>query len=221
MALLMRNQENEEKGVEQGIEEGIGQNISYEPADIMIHVQGRGIVLKEKSLIAYQKKDNKIVASGTEAERMAEQGMEDIVIVSPLRQGMVADYIVAVGLFSHMFMKALGKRQILKPAVAVCVPKGITSVEKQAIKEVLVQSVASEVLVSDIPAEEFIREFPAKFPKAYRKFKIIVGIMKDEPERYVEERLRDMMSYAGQEQIPRERVYALLQKNEQNVLPRV
>ncbi len=46
MALLMRNQENEEKGVEQGIEEGIGQNISYEPADIMIHVQGRGIVLK-------------------------------------------------------------------------------------------------------------------------------------------------------------------------------
>lgn len=213
--LLMRNQENVEKWVEQGIEQGKEQDISYEPADIIIHVQGRGIVLKEKSLLAYQKKDNKIVASGTEAERMAEQGMEDIVVVSPLRQGMVADYIVAVGLFSHMFMKALGKRSILKPAVAVCVPKRITSVEKQAIKEVLLQSVASEVVVSDIPAEKFIREFPAKFPKEYQKFKIIVGIMKDEPERYVEEQLRDMLAYAGQEQISRERVYALLQKSEQ------
>ena len=185
--------------------------ITYEPADIIIHVQGRGIVLKEKSLIAYQKKDDKIVASGTEAERMAEQGMEDIAVVSPLRQGMVADYVVAVGLFSHLFMKAFGKRPILKPAVAVCVPKGITPVEKQAIKEVLLQSVAREVLVSDLPAEELIQEFPARYPKTYQKFKIIVEIMKDEPERYVEERLRDMFAYAGQEQIPRERVYALLQ----------
>ena len=185
--------------------------MTYEPADIIIYVQDGGIVLKEKSLIAYQKKDDKIVASGTEAERMAEQGMENIVVVSPLRQGMVADYVVAVGLFSHLFMKAFGKRPILKPAVAVCVPKGITPVEKQAIKEVLLQSVAREVLVSDIPAEELIQVFPAKYPKTYQKFKIIVEIVKDEPERYVEERLRDALAYAEQEQIPRERVYALLQ----------
>ena len=215
MALLMKDKKNAGKEVEQGIEEGKGQDISYEPADIMIHVQGRGIVLKEKSLIAYQKKDDKIVASGTEAEQMVGQGMEDIVVVSPLRQGMVADYAVAVGLFSHMFMKALGKRPILRPAVAVCVPKGITSVEKQAIKEVLLQAVASEVMVTDIPAEEFIREFPVKFPKAYQKFKIIVGIMKDEPERYVEERLRDMLAYARQEQIPQERVHALFREVQQ------
>lgn len=211
MTFFARNQGNAEKGIEQGTEQDEEQNISYEPADIIIHVQGRGIVLKEKSLIAYQKKDDKIVASGTEAERIAGQDMEDIVVVSPLRQGRVADYVVAVGLFSHMFMKALGKRPILKPAVAVCVPKGITSVEKQAIKEVLLQSVASEIFLTDIPVEEFIREFPTKFPKAYHKFKITVGIMKEDPERYVEERMRDILVYAELEQIPREKVYALWQ----------
>lgn len=190
----------------------MGQDRAFEPADIIIHVQGRGIVLKEKSLIAFRKSDDKIVAVGTKAEGMLKKNVENIVAMSPLRQGMVADYPEAVGLFSQLLIKALGKKPILRPAVAVCVPKGITSVEKKAMEEVLISAGAKEVWIVDIPAETFIQEFPEKFPKEYQKFKITVGITKDEPERYIEERLRNALMYARQENIPLEKVHVLLQE---------
>lgn len=182
----------------------------YEPADIIVYMQGKGIVIKEKSVVAYQKSDDKIIAVGTEAYGMAGKGREDIAVVSPLRQGIVADFHVAAALFSHMLTKAIGKRPILKPAVAVCTPEGITPVEKKALEEVLMVAGAKELFITDIPAEKFIREFPDKFPKEFRKYKIIIGITKDEPEHYVRERLRDILAYALQERIPQERVYELL-----------
>lgn len=189
-------------------------NLSWEPADIIIHVQGKGIVLKEKSVIAYSKKDNKIVAIGTEAEQLKGKDTDNLIVMSPLRQGLVEDYTAAGKLFSLLFTMAFGKRSILKrPAVAICVPKGITPVEKMAIKDMMLFYIrAKDVLIVDTPAEEFIREFSEKSPNEYRKFKIIVGITKDEPERYVEEQLRNTLMYAKQEQIPQERVFELLQR---------
>lgn len=192
-------------------------NIEYEPADIIIHVQGKGIVLREKSLIAFQESDGKILAFGTEAEQLAGKDTDNIVVMSPLRQGRVEDFTVAQSLFYLLLIKALGKKPfgkklIFKPAIAVCVPKGITPVEKKVIEDVMIYNVASKVLISDIPAEKFIREFPEKYPKEYEKYKITIGITKDEPERYVEERLRDILAYAGQEQISQERVSELFQR---------
>ena len=187
--------------------------LSYEPADIIIHIQGKGIVVKEKSMIAIRKSDCKILAFGTEAERMKGTDTENIVVMSPLHQGMIADFTVAAKLFSLLLIKALGKRPILKRyAVAVCVPKGITPVDKKAILDALIMAFASEVFFVDIPIEEFIREFSEKFPKEYRKFKIIVGITKDEPERYVEERLRETVAYANEERISEDRVSELLRR---------
>ncbi len=188
-------------------------NTGYEPADIIIHVQGKGIVLREKSLMAFQKSDGKILAFGSEAERLAGKDEDNLAVVSPLRQGMVGDFMVAAKLFSLLLTKALGKRPIRKRAMAVCVPKGITEVEKKALEDALVfHSGAGEVMITDIPAEQFIREFPEKSPREYQKFKIIIGITKEEPERYVEEALRNILAYAGQEKIPPERVCELLQK---------
>lgn len=187
-------------------------NTSWEPADIIIYVQGKGIVLKEKSIIAYRKDNNEVVAFGAEAERLKGKDTDNLVVMSPLRQGRVEDYVPASKLFALLFRKAFGKRPILKrPAVVVCAPKGITPVEKMAIKDMMAWEVrAGEVLIVDTPAEEFIREFPDKFPNEYRKFKIIVGITKDEPERYVEEQLKNALDYAKKEQIPPERVFELL-----------
>lgn len=92
-------------------------------------------------------------------------------------------------------------------------PKGITPVEKMAINDMMIFEIrAREVLIVETPAEKFIREFPEKFPEEYRKFKIIVGITKDEPERYVEEQLNNTLMYARREQISPERVCELLQK---------
>ena len=67
-------------------------NTKYEPADIEIYLKNQGLVRKEKSLIAYQESDGKILAVGTEAEQIAKQQQNGVVVVSPLRQGMIADY---------------------------------------------------------------------------------------------------------------------------------
>ncbi|MDE6529770.1 MAG: rod shape-determining protein [Lachnospiraceae bacterium] len=183
----------------------------YEPADIMIHIQGKGIVVKEKSVVAYQKSDNKIIAFGTAAYDIAGKNMEDIVVTSPLRQGIVADFTVAEKLFSYLLIKAIGKQPILKkPAVALCVPKGITPVEQKVFEDVLFLRV-KELFVTELPMEEFLREYSEKLPKEYGKFKITIGITKDEPELYIKERMREILEYAGQEQIPQERVWELLQ----------
>ena len=186
---------------------------SYEPADIIIYVRDKGIVLREKSLVAYRPSDGKIVAYGTDAEGMTGKDPENIVVMSPLRQGMVADFAVAEKLFSMLLLKALGKRPLLKPAVVVCAPKGITEVEKKAMEDALiVGGGAKEILFADIPADGFIDGFWEKSPDIYGKYKIIIGIAKKEPERYIEERLRDILAYARQEQIPPERVNTLLQE---------
>lgn len=181
--------------------------ILYEPADIMIHIQGKGIVVREKSVVAFQKSDSKIIAIGTEAYDMAGKNMEDIVVTSPLHQGIVADFTIAVKLFSYLLIKAIGKKPILKkPAVAVCIPKGITEVELVALQDVLTMARVKDLFVTDHPMEEFLKEFPEKCPEEYKKFKITIGITKEEPELYIKERMRETLEYAGREQISREKL---------------
>ncbi|MDE6052289.1 MAG: rod shape-determining protein, partial [Lachnospiraceae bacterium] len=65
---------------------------SYEPADIEIHLKDKGMVLKEKSLVAFTKSDGKILAIGKEAEEISRKNIEDVQVISPLRRGMIADY---------------------------------------------------------------------------------------------------------------------------------
>lgn len=185
---------------------------TYEPADIVIYIQNKGIVLREKSLVAANWKTEKIEAVGIEAENMATKNLEGIYVVSPLRQGMIADYQMAVILFSRLLLKALGKKTLRKPAIGISVPKGITEVEKKAVEDALIQSGAREVFIADIPVEEFVREFIEKSPKLASKFKIIIGITKDEPERYIAEEFGQILEYARQEGISGERVEEVWRK---------
>lgn len=185
---------------------------AWEPADIIIHIQGRGMVLREKSLVAWEYESGRILAIGTEAERMFEKGEQDIRVTSPLRQGRIEDYTVAVQLFTCLLRKALGKRLLRKPGVAVCVPRGITPVEKKAMEDALIQSGAKEVVISEIPMDRFLRDEAEKFPDIYRKCRITIGITKEEPERYIAEALDDILQYAAQEGIRADRVMELLKK---------
>lgn len=184
----------------------------YEPADISVYVQGKGIVLKEKSLIAFRRSDNKIIAIGTEAELLIGKDPGSIAVISPLRQGMAADFLAAAELFSHLLAKTVGKKTFLKPAVAVCVPQGITLVEKKAIEEALLAAGAGQAFAAEMTLEEFLKDCAAKDPKAYQKYKVIIGIGKDQPERYLRERLLDILQYAGREGISREQVVELLKR---------
>lgn len=185
-------------------------DVEYEPADILIYLQGRGLALKEKSLLAYDTVDGKITAFGSEAEHIGEGVRGRIQIISPLRQGMIADYVAAVKLFACLLHKALGRKPFPKPGIVVCTPKGMTEVGKKALEDAIYQAGARKVLISDMPAELFVREMPQQLPKLYRKFKIIIGITKDDPETYIKEQLGNILRYGEQEGIGPERVAELL-----------
>lgn len=184
----------------------------YEPADILIYIKDRGVVLTEKSLVAVHADMKKIVAIGNEAEEIAVKNLPNVQVFSPLRQGMVADYMAAVSLFSALLRNAWGKKPLRRPPVAICVPTDITDVEKKAIQDVIYQAGAREILISDVPFHQFIREFPEEMPKLYQKFSTVIGITKDDPEKYITERLADIIGYARQAGISSGRVGELLQK---------
>lgn len=181
-----------------------------EPADIVIYRQGQGILLKETSLLAYDTTTQKILAIGKEAERLLDHPHENVALCCPLHQGAITDFFAASRLFMGLLRMAFGKSPLIKPRIAVCVPPNQSEVEKKAMTEAVQQAGAREVWICDIPADQFIREASEKFPKQYKKFKIMISITKDEPERYVRELLSDTLTYADQAGISRERVTDLL-----------
>ncbi len=193
-------------------------NIEYEPADIAIYIQDRGMVLKEKSLVAFDTVNSKIIAFGTEAEYIAKGNMENILMISPLRQGMIADYTVAVSLFTHLLYKALGKKPLRKPAIAICVPDNITEVEKKTISDLFIQIGARELMFIDFPIEQYMSEMPEKFPKEYKRFKVIVEITKDNPEAYIAEEFETILKYARKQNISIERVAELFQAEKSKIV---
>ncbi len=96
-----------------------------EPADIVIYVKGRGIVLREKSLIAIDKEKGKTVAVGNEAEWSNQESENSIAVISPLRQGMVTDFMVAKEMFKGLLQKAQVKiKGVRRPRrLAVSIPR--------------------------------------------------------------------------------------------------
>lgn len=184
----------------------------YEPADILIYIKDRGVVLTEKSLVAVHTDTKKIVAIGNDAETIAEKNLPGVQVFSPLRQGMVADYTVAVSLFTALLRNAWGKKPLRRPPVAICVPNDMTEVAQKAIQDVIYQAGARELLISDVPFHQFVRKFPETHPKLCKKFSTVIGITKDEPEKYITEQLSHVIYYARQEGISSERVRALLQQ---------
>ncbi|MCI9079137.1 MAG: hypothetical protein HFH68_09490 [Lachnospiraceae bacterium] len=172
----------------------------FEPADISIYIQGKGTVLKEKSLIAYNETSGKILAYGNEAAHMAENITDSIKIISPLCRGTVADYMAAVKLFTFLLDKTWGKRLLRKPPAAVCVPGNITMTGKKAVEDTLYQAGAGKVLVSVLPLAQLLEEIP-RLSADWHKVKTFICIGKDEPWNYIKEQLSEIASYAEHEGI--------------------
>lgn len=181
--------------------------MKYEPADIVIYLQNKGIVLKEKSLMAYERESGKILAVGMEAEKLMGTMSEDIVIESPLRQGMVVDYLVAKKMFDGLLQKAWKKKPLIRPRIAICVPNDIEMVEKKVIEDIMYQAGAKEVFITDILIEQFIKEMPEKYQKQYHT---VIGITKDEPEKYIKEQITYILKCAKREGVSAKRVEELL-----------
>ncbi len=120
-------------------------------ASILVYVRGKGVVLKEPSVVAFDRDSNKIKAIGEEARLMLGRTPGNIVAVRPLRQGVISDYTVTEKMLKHFIQKAIGKKTFRKPRISVCVPSGVTEVEKKAVEDATYQAGAREVMIIEEP----------------------------------------------------------------------
>jgi len=120
-------------------------------ASILVYIKGKGVVLKEPSVVAFDRDTNKIRAIGEEARLMLGRTPGNIVAVRPLRQGVISDFTVTEKMLDHFIKKAVGKRTFRKPKIAVCVPSGVTEVEKRAVEDATYQAGARDVFIIEEP----------------------------------------------------------------------
>ena len=120
-------------------------------ASVLVYLKGKGVVLKEPSVVAFDRDTNKIKAIGEEARLMLGRTPGNIVAVRPLRQGVISDYTVTEKMIKYFIQKALGKRTFRKPRISVCVPSGATEVEKKAVEDATYQAGAREVEIIEEP----------------------------------------------------------------------
>ena len=113
-------------------------------ANTLIYVRGRGIVLREPTVVAIDKYEGKVVAVGAQAGEMIGRAPENIVVVKPLKDGVIADFEITQAMIKKFIQKA-NMGAIFKPKVLVCIPSGITEVERRAVEEAVMLSGAREV----------------------------------------------------------------------------
>ena len=120
-------------------------------ASVLVYIRGKGVVLKEPSVVAFDRETNKIKAIGEEARLMLGRTPGNIVAVRPLRAGVISDYTVTEKMLKYFLQKAVGKQRFRKPIISVCVPSGVTEVEKKAVEDATYQAGAREVAIIEEP----------------------------------------------------------------------
>lgn len=120
-------------------------------ASILVYVKGKGVVLKEPSVVAFDKNTNDIKAIGEEARLMLGRTPGNVVAVRPLRQGVISDYSVTEKMIKYFVKKALGKKTFKKPRISICVPSGVSEIEKKAVEEAAFAAGARAVYLIEEP----------------------------------------------------------------------
>ena len=121
-------------------------------ASILVYVKGKGVVLKEPSVVAYDRDTEQIMAIGEEARLMLGRAPGNLVAVRPLRQGVISDYKTTDKMLKYFFQKAVGKSFFGRsPRISVCVPSGVTDVEKRAVEDATYQAGARDVYIIEEP----------------------------------------------------------------------
>lgn len=119
-------------------------------ASILVYVKGKGIVLKEPSVVAIDQNTNKLLAVGEEARRMLGRTPGNIVAIRPMKDGVISDYEITERMLKYFIRKAVG-RTLFKPRVIVCVPSGVTEVEKRAVIDASNQAGAIRTYLMEEP----------------------------------------------------------------------
>jgi len=120
-------------------------------ATTLVHVKGKGIVLMEPSVVSVEKSTGRILAVGAEAKRMLGRTPGSIVAIRPMRDGVIADFDVTESMIRYFIQKVHKRRFAVKPRVVVCVPSGVTEVEKRAVFEATLQAGARAAYLIEEP----------------------------------------------------------------------
>ncbi len=121
-------------------------------SSILVYVQGKGIVLREPSVVAFDADTRKIYAIGNKAQEMIGRTPENIVTVRPLRQGVISDYSITEKMLKFFVSKAIGKSLFgRKPRICVSVPSGVTEVEQKAVEDAVIAAGARDVTIIEEP----------------------------------------------------------------------
>lgn len=119
-------------------------------ASVLVYIKGKGVVLNEPSVVATDSNTKKILAVGEEAKRMLGRTPGNIIAIRPMRDGVISNFDITEKMLRYFFTKTLGKT-LFKPRVIICVPSGITEVEKKAVLDASNQAGASKTFLIEEP----------------------------------------------------------------------
>ena len=120
-------------------------------ANTLIHVRGRGILLREPSVVAVEHRSRRILAIGEEAKRMLGRTPENIVAIRPLKDGVIADFDITEHMLRHFIAKVHRRQALVHPSVLIGIPSGVTEVERRAVKDATLRAGAREALLMSEP----------------------------------------------------------------------
>jgi len=120
-------------------------------ANSLVFTKHKGVVLREPSVVAMDKETGRVLAVGEEARRMLGRTPGNIVAVRPLKDGVIADYDVTELMLKYFLSRVCGRRMLFRPRVMICVPSGVTTVEKRAVVEATIQAGAGRTFLIEEP----------------------------------------------------------------------
>ncbi|HRJ26702.1 MAG TPA: rod shape-determining protein [Fimbriimonadaceae bacterium] len=120
-------------------------------ANILVYRRGKGVVLDEPNVVAVSTKHRRVLAVGNEAHEMLGRTPGNITAIRPMKDGVIADYSTTVKLIEYLLNKVCGQRRLIRPRVLICVPSGVTNVERRAVLQAAKEAGAGEAMTIEEP----------------------------------------------------------------------
>ncbi|MGH4126170.1 MAG: rod shape-determining protein [Clostridium sp.] len=130
---------------------GTDMGIDLGTATVLVYIKGKGVILKEPSVVAIDRNNNRVLAVGEEARQMIGRTPGNIVAIRPMRDGVISDYDITEKMLKHFISKACGKRRLSAPRVVICVPCEATEVERRAVQDAARNAGAKKVYLIEEP----------------------------------------------------------------------
>lgn len=120
-------------------------------ANTLIFMKGKGIIIREPSVVAVDTRTNVVKSVGREAKSVIGRTPGSITAVRPLKDGVIADFDITTAMLQKFIQKAINKKTIFRPKIIICIPSGVTAVERRAVKEATEQAGAKKVYIIEEP----------------------------------------------------------------------